>query len=146
MTQISAASIFAFLKRSSRDTRKSSRRNIIETFGPPGCTLSGMRLSDARLRKSCRVEALTLHAWTRRQQFAAETFFSQRGMSWFLRKGAPVATVAFNMIPRRGPYGGGNQWLNQLSAYLKSCGYAVSFISIEASIVWRERTPVSAAR
>ena len=48
-------------------------------------------------------------------------------MNWFFRKRRPVATVAFNMIPRRGPYGGGNQWLNQLSSYLKSCGYAVQF-------------------
>jgi len=48
-------------------------------------------------------------------------------MSWFPQRHRPVATVAFNMIPRRGPYGGGNQWLNQLSSYLKSCGYAVQF-------------------
>jgi glycosyltransferase involved in cell wall biosynthesis len=48
-------------------------------------------------------------------------------MSWFPRRRHPVATVAFNMIPRRGPYGGGNQWLNQLSSYLKSRGYAVQF-------------------
>jgi hypothetical protein len=46
-------------------------------------------------------------------------------MSWFVRKRRPVATVAFNMLPRSGPYGGGNQWLNQLSAHLKRCGYAV---------------------
>jgi glycosyltransferase involved in cell wall biosynthesis len=31
------------------------------------------------------------------------------------------------MIPRRGPYGGGNQWLNQLSTYLKRSGYAVQY-------------------
>ncbi len=48
-------------------------------------------------------------------------------MSWFVRKSRPVATVAFNMLPRSGPYGGGNQWLNQLSAYLKRCGYAVQY-------------------
>ncbi|HEY5814260.1 MAG TPA: hypothetical protein VIT23_16595 [Terrimicrobiaceae bacterium] len=48
-------------------------------------------------------------------------------MNWFQRKRRPVATVAFNMVPRRGPYGGGNQWLNQLSSYLEGCGYAVQF-------------------
>jgi glycosyltransferase involved in cell wall biosynthesis len=48
-------------------------------------------------------------------------------MNWFFNKRQPVATVAFNMIPRRGPYGGGNQWLSQLSSYLKRCGYAVQF-------------------
>jgi glycosyltransferase involved in cell wall biosynthesis len=48
-------------------------------------------------------------------------------MSWFFKRRKSVATVAFNMAPRRGPYGGGNQWLRQLTAYLKSCGYAVQF-------------------
>ncbi len=37
----------------------------------------------------------------------------------------PLATVAFNMRPRRGPYGGGNQWLTQLSGYLRRQGYRV---------------------
>ena len=44
----------------------------------------------------------------------------------FIRR-PPVATVALNMRPKRGPYGGGNQWLNQLASYLKRCGYAVQF-------------------
>jgi glycosyltransferase involved in cell wall biosynthesis len=48
-------------------------------------------------------------------------------MNWLFRRQRPIATVAFNMSPRRGPYGGGNQWLNQLSCYLKRCGYAVQF-------------------
>jgi len=48
-------------------------------------------------------------------------------MSWLLRRRRPIATVAVNMIPRRGPYGGGNQWLNQLSSCLKNCGYAVQY-------------------
>lgn len=39
----------------------------------------------------------------------------------------PVATVAFNMRPRRGPFGGGNQWLNQISTYLRRQGYRVVF-------------------
>jgi glycosyltransferase involved in cell wall biosynthesis len=36
---------------------------------------------------------------------------------------APPATVAFNMLWRRGPYGGGNQWLGQVAPYLRRCGY-----------------------
>lgn len=36
---------------------------------------------------------------------------------------APPATVAFNMLWRRGPYGGGNQWLGQVGPYLRRCGY-----------------------
>ena len=35
----------------------------------------------------------------------------------------PLATVGFNLRPRRGPFGGGNQWVSQLSAYLRRCGY-----------------------
>jgi len=38
-----------------------------------------------------------------------------------------VATVAFNLRPRRGPYGGGNQWASQLSTYLRRCGYRVVY-------------------
>jgi glycosyltransferase involved in cell wall biosynthesis len=37
------------------------------------------------------------------------------------------ATVAFNMRPRRGPFGGGNQWLRQVSTYLGRCGYGTRF-------------------
>lgn len=43
------------------------------------------------------------------------------------RKRKPIATVAFNMRPKKGPYGGGNQWLQQVSAYMERCGYAVKF-------------------
>ncbi len=42
-------------------------------------------------------------------------------------KPKPFATVAFNMKPKRGPYGGGNQWLTQVSPYLERCGYAVGY-------------------
>jgi len=35
----------------------------------------------------------------------------------------PTATVAFNMRWRRGPYGGGNQWLGQVGPYLERCGF-----------------------
>lgn len=44
----------------------------------------------------------------------------------FLRSN-PAPTVAFNLRPRRGPYGGGNQWAAQLSAYLRRCGYRVVY-------------------
>ena len=37
-----------------------------------------------------------------------------------------VATVAFNMLWRRGPYGGGNQWLGQVGPYLRDAGYGVT--------------------
>jgi len=35
---------------------------------------------------------------------------------------SPQATIAFNMRWRRGPYGGGNQWLGQVGPYLERCG------------------------
>ena len=38
-----------------------------------------------------------------------------------------IATVAFNLRPRSGPYGGGNQWAAQLSTYLRRCGYRVIY-------------------
>ena len=116
-----------FLKRSSRDTESTNRRNIIETFGPTRLhtlwySVAGM----LGFRKAAR--------WKRSRymrgpeaQVPVEAFFPGQDMNWFFRKRRPVATVAFNMIPRRGPYGGGNQWLNQLSSYLKRCGYAVQF-------------------
>ena len=37
------------------------------------------------------------------------------------------ATIAFNMLPRRGPWGGGNQWLTQMIAFLRWQGYRVVF-------------------
>jgi glycosyltransferase involved in cell wall biosynthesis len=40
---------------------------------------------------------------------------------------AKPITVAFNMRPRRGPFGGGNQWLRQVSTYLGKCGYGTRF-------------------
>jgi len=39
-------------------------------------------------------------------------FFNQQGV-----------TIAFNMRWRRGPYGGGNQWLGQVGPYLERCGF-----------------------
>lgn len=39
----------------------------------------------------------------------------------------PLATIAFNMRPKRGPFGGGNQWVAQLSKYLHACGYRVVY-------------------
>lgn len=37
------------------------------------------------------------------------------------------ATVAFNMRPRRGPYGGGNQWVQQSAEGFARCGYDVRY-------------------
>jgi len=42
----------------------------------------------------------------------------------FTRK-EPVATVAFNVRPRSGPYGGANQWATQLTAALRRAGYRI---------------------
>ena len=36
-----------------------------------------------------------------------------------------LATIALNMRPKRGPYGGGNQWLKQVSTFLERSGYRV---------------------
>lgn len=45
----------------------------------------------------------------------------------FSKTPPPVARVALNMRPRRGPYGGGNQWANQMQRALERAGYAVQF-------------------
>jgi glycosyltransferase involved in cell wall biosynthesis len=36
-----------------------------------------------------------------------------------------VGTVAINLVPRAGSWGGANQWTSQLSRYLRSAGYRV---------------------
>jgi glycosyltransferase involved in cell wall biosynthesis len=38
----------------------------------------------------------------------------------------PSPVVAFNMRWRRGPYGGGNQWLGQVAPYFARCGYTTT--------------------
>lgn len=38
----------------------------------------------------------------------------------------PIARVAFNMRWKRGPYGGGNQWLGQVAPYLQRCRYGTT--------------------
>jgi glycosyltransferase involved in cell wall biosynthesis len=38
----------------------------------------------------------------------------------------PRARVAINLAPRRGPYGGGNQFVRQLTDHLRATGYAVT--------------------
>lgn len=38
-----------------------------------------------------------------------------------------VATVAMNLRPRSGPFGGGNQWAAQVLAYFRRCGYRVVY-------------------
>lgn len=45
-------------------------------------------------------------------------------MSLFGNKPA-LGTVAFNMLPRSGPWGGGNQWLQQMIAFMRFSGYRV---------------------
>lgn len=37
----------------------------------------------------------------------------------------PIATVAINLKPRAGSWGGANQWTSQLTEYLRTTGYAV---------------------
>jgi len=37
----------------------------------------------------------------------------------------PAATVAINLVPKNGSWGGANQWTSQLTRYLKACGYRV---------------------
>lgn len=37
----------------------------------------------------------------------------------------PVATIAINLPPRKGSWGGANQWTSQLTRYLAYCGYKV---------------------
>jgi glycosyltransferase involved in cell wall biosynthesis len=37
----------------------------------------------------------------------------------------PTATIALNLVPRRGSWGGANQWASQLTRYLRFCGFAV---------------------
>ncbi|MBE2205390.1 MAG: glycosyltransferase family 4 protein [Chthoniobacterales bacterium] len=44
-------------------------------------------------------------------------------MKSFFSPSVRHATVAFNMRWRRGPYGGGNQWLGQVAPYLERCGF-----------------------
>lgn len=39
----------------------------------------------------------------------------------------PVATVALNVRPRSGPYGGANQWADQLAKFLRRAGYRVVY-------------------
>jgi glycosyltransferase involved in cell wall biosynthesis len=43
------------------------------------------------------------------------------------RTPAPIATVAINRRPVRTPFGGGNQWLGQLTRALRRTGYSIRF-------------------
>lgn len=45
-------------------------------------------------------------------------------MSLFRKK---FARIAINLRPKKGPFGGGNQWAAQVSGYLKRCGYEVVY-------------------
>ncbi len=44
----------------------------------------------------------------------------------FLRKNR-IATIAFNMLPSKGPWGGSGAFVNQMDAYLKQLGYGVRY-------------------
>src|SRR5437867_11696645 len=50
-------------------------------------------------------------------------------LGWLTRRiaGSAVARVAINMRPTRSPWGGGNQWLQQMLRYLTGRGYEVVF-------------------
>jgi len=37
----------------------------------------------------------------------------------------PVGTIAVNLVPRRGSWGGANQWTSQVTRSLRACGYRV---------------------
>jgi glycosyltransferase involved in cell wall biosynthesis len=39
----------------------------------------------------------------------------------------PLATVAINLVPRRGSWGGANQWTSQVTRYLENFGYRVRY-------------------
>lgn len=46
-------------------------------------------------------------------------------MAGLFSRREPVATVAFNVRPRSGPYGGANQWAAQLTTALRRAGYRI---------------------
>ncbi|MGA1123523.1 MAG: hypothetical protein ACO3YO_02915 [Chthoniobacterales bacterium] len=48
-------------------------------------------------------------------------------MAGLFSRREPVATVAFNVRPRSGPYGGANQWAAQLTTALRRAGYRIVF-------------------
>lgn len=48
-------------------------------------------------------------------------------MAGIFTPGKPVATVALNVRPRSGPYGGANQWATQLATALRRAGYRVVY-------------------
>src|SRR2546428_9471839 len=50
-----------------------------------------------------------------------------------MRNGRPLATVAINRRPIRAAWGGGNQWLSQMTRWLRAHGYSVRF-SLDGSV------------
>lgn len=48
-------------------------------------------------------------------------------MAGIFQRKKPVATIAFNVRPRSGPYGGANQWATQLTTALRRAGYRVVY-------------------
>ena len=47
-------------------------------------------------------------------------------LEWLDARRRPRARVSLNLAPRRGPYGGGNQFVRQLWEHLRGNGYAVT--------------------
>ncbi len=65
-------------------------------------------------------------------------------MNWPFSRSPTGATIVFNMRPRRGPFGGGNQWLRQVSSYFGECGYRTRFaLSSEVDCVLGTHTGLS---
>ena len=124
--RISVASISASSNAAAAIVKKPIGETSSKRSGPRGCTRCGTPSRACSVSKKLPLETLPLHARTG-SNCSCRSLFSRPDMNWLFGKRRPVATVAFNMIPRRGPYGGGNQWLNQLSSYLKRCGYAVQY-------------------
>lgn len=55
----------------------------------------------------------------------SETLAAMR--SYWPQSRRPIARIAINMAPRRSPYGGGNQFVLQLTGWLKFYGYEIVF-------------------
>lgn len=48
-------------------------------------------------------------------------------MNFFSLTAKPLGTVAMNLIPRKGSWGGANQWTTQLTKYFKAQGWKVRY-------------------
>ncbi len=110
-----------FLRRSSRDAAAvDARENIMETHR--GGLANGLRRVAARLtgRK-------TLSTWKRDYYRRGPAGGNLDKAIWIVIFGTNnrVGVVAINLEPRKGSWGGANQWTSQLTKYLRYCGYEV---------------------